>query len=365
MFIKRRKLIVLFICTIIVFYGFGSTYLNASAKSKSGYTKKIFKLNGTDKNGDRISVSYEAMRLCYNKKDKLCVPYYLDSGSTSGKYYVRSWSAKGKVSDRVQKCEKKYLKYLVQDTTKISDNGTVFSVGWEWLHLDDEKNMRPAVNFNAVSRKGKLLSHFRLDKSTSFFEPGPLDVDGVRREFYEIMDFEINGKYVDIIFGRTDDWDFGKSNRYSLQRFHWKTGKLVSYCELPRPCQRLCKGYAYGTDMRSFYKYSRDGKACLWESVLPEGKASVSGSARYAIKQDYDVIKGKLFYSNNNGVFMLNTSDNNSKPKKLITVKDCPELDRRLASVMDLMVVNENHFYLLITNEVGGSADVLYQYMKK
>ena len=62
---------------------------------------------------------------------------------------------------------------------------------------------------------------------------------------------------------------------------------------------------------------------------------------------------------------MLNTSDNNSKPKKLITVKDCPELGRDLASVMDLVVVNENQFYLLITNEVGGSADVLYQYMKK
>ncbi|MCI8306787.1 MAG: hypothetical protein HFH14_01935 [Lachnospiraceae bacterium] len=366
---KKRNILVMLLCIISMLYGLSGTYPYAAAKSRSGYKRKELELYRKDKNGERVSVASERMRLNYNKKDKLCVlysqSYYLSSGDEVYKEYIRSWSSKGKASDRMQKFDKKIESIPYLGDAKISDNGTIFAIRWNWINSNDKRKMRPMVRLNVFNRKGKMMSNLRLDKATSFFDPGPLNSVGERSDFYEINDFEINGKYIDIIFARTDDEDFDESGRYSLQRFNWKTGELVSCFELLRPCQRLCEGYPYGTDMNSFYKYSKDGSKCLWESTLPKGKAGIRRRLRYYIKQDYDVIKGKLFYSNINGVYMLDTQENNSIPKKLITVKDCPELGQGLTSVMDLVAVNENHFYLLITYEVGGAADILYQYRKK
>lgn len=70
---------------------------------------------------------------------------------------------------------------------------------------------------------------------------------------------------------------------------------------------------------------------------------------------------GNLFYTNDNGVFMLRIDKNNSKPVKLISVEECKNLKRDYA-VKKLEVINQNEFYILTGEEEG---DHVYQFKKK
>ncbi|MCI8307380.1 MAG: hypothetical protein HFH14_04950, partial [Lachnospiraceae bacterium] len=189
-------------------------------------------------------------------------------------------------------------------------------------------------------------------------------------ERYRLEDFEIDGDYVDYIivrsdFGGYDYADFMKGTvKYSLQRVNWNTGEIVSFHELPRPCQKLCGGFPYGTDMNSFYKYSKDGRECLWENMLPEGKASLGKRSRDVLKQKYCVTEGKLFYANVNGVYMLSTLENNSAPQRLITARECPALKDGLSIVVQILAVNEKCFYMTVSGE-NGRPDYLFRYRKR
>ncbi|MCI8307381.1 MAG: hypothetical protein HFH14_04955 [Lachnospiraceae bacterium] len=388
---NKRNIFVTVLCISAVLCGLCSTFTDAAAKNKSGYTKKSLKLDFEGKYGDYFSLAGgedntrmgHRISLDYNEKDRLCLLYLLNETDENGRiyhsHYVRSWPLKGKETDRVVKCKKRYDECPVRDyydIVKINEDGMIFSAGWTWLNPDDVSRRRPGVKFKAVGRNGKVLSSFPPNEATSFFDAGATDGDGMRNEYYEIKDFEINGEYVDFIFERTDYNSEANETRYSLQRFKWKTGEIVRNCELPRPCQKLCGGYPYGTDDVSFYKYSKNGGKCLWEHAVPKEKTPANIRTLYPVKNDYrleqkrayDVVDGKIYFSNVNGVYMLDTKHNKSKPKKLITAKDCPKLKRAMSCVVDLVAVNENLFYIAIGEDMflGDPEDVyLYQYSKR
>ncbi|MCI8306786.1 MAG: hypothetical protein HFH14_01930, partial [Lachnospiraceae bacterium] len=258
---RKRKILIMLLCIMSILCGLSGTYSDAAAKNKSSYTRKELNVRGKDKYGDYINMA-QHIDLSYNKKYKLCTLYAHEDREEVVTCYVRSWPAKGKVTDWIQK--KRNKEHDIADgMTKIDDDGTIVSMDTSWMNYYDERKRRVCIKFNAVNAKGELISHFQISKFDTdmvghFFDPRPVGKHG-RQEGYRLEDFEIDGDYVDYIVARSPYYSgvnyasFVKdSAEYSLQRVNWKTGEIVSFHELPRPCQKLCGGFPYGTDMNSF-----------------------------------------------------------------------------------------------------------------
>lgn len=325
--------------------------VQVQAAKKAAYTKKKLALYGTY---EGVFYSIEPKRLHYNKEYKLYVMEQYEKEDDKYVPGIFSWSD----SSKFKKIELRTEKFTT-DIARIGSDGNIY------VPYSKEKKRDEEIYFKMIDKKRKVVADTKLD-SISYAEPDPvymLDHERPLHSFY-IVDYGVEGDYVDMILAERYD-DRTEKHTYSIQRFNWKTGERVYSYKLPFKFEELYKDYIYGTDGKAFYKYTKDGKECLWSSALLSGKASLKNKYNNESVQAYCVRNGKLFYTNRNGVFMLNIEKNNSKPKRLISLKDWRWLKtgkERENSVRDLQVVNKNHFYLLCCD---ADSDVLYQFKKK
>jgi len=318
--------------------------LTAQAASKSGYTckKEVITVNrhlvnaqvSEDNKGNLNVITHQS----YVPKFEY---QFLTWGN--GKNAVSKTILKKEVFPAVIKKDPAYR----YNTVKLGKRGTIQFISEVYKKKNDWRQV-----FTMTNSKGKKIVSIDISKKMKSYNENPVKND---LEFGKdkIVDFEVTGKYLDVLIDEKDT--NGEEGRiYSVQRFNLKTGKRVRAQRLERKCFAIMDGYLYASDgeTKTGYKYSLNGKRCIWESVV--NKEFWTG---------HDAVGKNLYFIKEDGIYKINTSINNSKPKLIISSKECPVLNKE-DTFKYLYVDNKNHFYLVVDFYTSYKKH-LYEFTKK
>ncbi len=341
---KMFKIIIVYMIIAAVSVGIASD-VTAYAASKSEYTckKKV-----VDRNGDLINA-----QLSTDGKGDLNMIFY-----EMFSFYQLVTCGNGKsVTSKRLLGEEDFPMPLKEEhaersnDVKLGKNGTIQFVTNVYKKKNDWREI-----FILTDSKGRKITSIDISKKMKSYNENPCKED-VEFGKDEVVDYEVTGKYLDVIIDE-EAINSEEGHIYSVQRFNLKTGKRVRARKLERSCFAIMDGYLYGSqnenDYRN-YKYSLDGKKCLWEM-----KQCDNLNGKWAIG---DVKDNYIYYYNRKGIYILDMTDKGARPKKIISAKECPAIKNKY-TLVKLRVDNINHIYLTV-DFCNKSKMHIYEFTKK
>jgi len=323
---------------------------SSAAKTQTAGDYEVTKLKIRDYSDDNVNVfkvgNKGVAAVIREKKEDSKGRYVYDKkGNNILESYKITWSESGKAKKTKIAKAGGYL-------LKSDDKGRLF------YFVQKEKGKYYKDYLYVCDSKGKRIKDIEVSKIRKFYIPDE------ERNIYDstgLIDFEVKGKYIDILMT-----EFVKDNYhekvYSLQRFNWKTGKLVKAYRLKYGFERIIDGKLYGVAYKDdeennpiesgYYVFNKSGKKCLYQK---EGKYSYY----------FDVVDDKLIYHNAVGVYTLDMS-NNTEPKLLIATEDF-SLFSKSYNWAYIYAMSEDKFYITYSTSENICDEIqsVYKFKKK
>lgn len=268
------------------------------------------------------------------------------NGNSSVRYYITSWNSNGKnksVELQSGPCQ----------GLECDDKGDI-----AYVYYHPKKNKTTSFGIYKCDKAGnvkfeikvsKLMKHFlsREERDNKYLSAG-------------IIDYEIRGRYADVLLEEYR-MDHQYNRVYSIQTFDMKKNKRVNAYKLYYKFDSIVNGKLYGyTDEgdretyeykapieEGYYKYSKDGKKCLWKYECSD------------VAWRYDIAGSHIIFLNENGIFSLDTNKE-SQPELLVDSNEYSKL-KKTGHYSQVIAINKDEIYLPYQSYTDDSqSDVRY-----